>query len=95
MELIKVTKSGAIHYELDDGRIGATYPSGYVRVSTNGVGYYSKRLKFYQINPQRKKWYDKSKDWGYHHIRLKVNNHSDRTRLLLDFNNKNCQKYVE
>ncbi|RLI48901.1 hypothetical protein DRO61_05855 [Candidatus Bathyarchaeota archaeon] len=91
MKLIKVTKSGAIHYELDDGRIGATYPSGYVRVSTYGIGHYSKRVKFYQINKQKKKWYDKSKAWGFNIIRLKVNNHSDRTRLLLDFNNKNCK----
>jgi hypothetical protein len=91
MKLIKVTKSGAIHYELDDGRTGATYPSGYVRVSTHGVGHYGKYKRVYQINKQKKLWYDKSSKWGYNIIRLKVNNHSDRTRLLLEFNNKNCK----
>ena len=64
MKLIKVTKSGAIHYELDDGRTGTTHPSGYVRVSTHGIGHYSRRVKFYQINKQEKKWYDRSKPWG-------------------------------
>ena len=87
MKLIKVTKSGAIHYKLDDGRTGATHPSGYVRVST----YANTRVKFYQINKQKKQWYDRSKEWGYNVVRLKVNNHADRTRLLLDFNNKNCK----
>jgi len=91
MKLIKVTKSGAIHYELDDGRTGTTHPSGYVRVSTRGIGHYSRRVKFYQINKQEKKWYDRSKPWGYNVTRLKINNHSDRTRLLLKFNNKNCK----
>jgi len=91
MKLIKVTKSGAIHYELDDGRTGSTYPSGYVSVSTHGVGHYGKTKRIYQINKQKKEWYDRSKEWGYNVIRLKVNNHADRTRLLLDFNNKNCK----
>jgi hypothetical protein len=91
MKLIKVTKSGAIHYELDDGRTGSTYPSGYVRVSTHGVGHYGKTRRIYQINKVKKEWYDRSKPWGYNVIRLKVNNHADRTKLLLDFNNKNCK----
>jgi hypothetical protein len=34
MELIKVTKGGSLHFKLSDGRLGVTYPSGYVRVST-------------------------------------------------------------
>ena len=44
MKLIKVTKGGALHFELSDGRLGVTYPSGYVRVSTK----YS-HSKLYQI----------------------------------------------
>ena len=91
MKLIKVTKSGAIHYKLDDGRTGSTYPSGYVRVSTHGVGHYGKTKRIYQINKQKKEWYDRSKEWGYNTVSLKVNNHADRTRLLLEFNNKNCK----
>ena len=32
MELLKVTKGGSLHFKLSDGRLGVTYPSGYVRV---------------------------------------------------------------
>lgn len=91
MKLIKVTKSGAIEYQLDDGRIGITYPSGYVRVSTFGMGHYGKYRRVYQINKQIKVWYDRSSKWGYNIQRVKVNNHADRTQMLLDFNNKNCK----
>ena len=34
MKLLRVTKSGSLHFELNDGRLGVTYESGYVRVST-------------------------------------------------------------
>ena len=55
MKLIKVTKNGALHFELSDGRTGATYPSGYVRVSTKSDNYYHKKRLMYQINKQTKK----------------------------------------
>ena len=89
MELIKVTKDGALHFKLSDGRIGATYPSGYVRVSTKG-GYNAGRL-MYQINKQRKDWYDPKSKWGYNTVRELIPNHSDRVRRLIDFNEDNCK----
>ena len=45
MKLIKVTKGGALHFELSDGRLGVTYPSGYVRVSLKHT-----HSRLYQIN---------------------------------------------
>ena len=45
MELIKVTKKGSIHFKLDDGRLGVSYNSGYIRVSVKGIN-----NKLYQIN---------------------------------------------
>ena len=89
MELIKVTKDGALHFKLSDGRIGATYPSGYVRVSTK-VGYKSGKL-MYQINKQRKDWHDPKQKWGYNTVRELIPNHSDRVRRLIDFNENNCK----
>ncbi len=96
MELIKVMKSGALHFKLSDGRIGATYPSGYVRVSTFGIGHYSKRIKMYQINKQliEKKLrlhYDGSYYVQEYVERIRIPNCSDRIKHLLEFNNKNCK----
>jgi len=82
MELIKVTKSGALHYKLSDDRIGATYPSGMVRVQTKGVGYYNNRKLMYQINPR-----DKNSN-----SRILIKDPVDRYNLLKDFNNNNCRK---
>ena len=95
MELIKVMKSGALHFKLSDGRIGATYPSGYVRVSTFGSHYF-KRIKMYQINKQLpvKKLllqYDGSYYVQEYVERIRIPNCSDRIKHLLEFNNKNCK----
>ena len=49
MKLIKVTKGGALHFELSDGRLGVTYPSGYVRVSLK-TNYGKDHSRLYQIN---------------------------------------------
>jgi len=91
MKLIKVTKDGALHFKLSDGRIGATYPSGYVRVSTKQDNYYHKKPLMYQINRQRKDWYDRESRWGYNTIRTLIPNHADRVRRLMDFNEENCK----
>jgi hypothetical protein len=90
MELIKVTKDGALHFKLSDGRIGATYPSGYVRVSTKGASR-NNRVLMYQINKQRKDWYDRESQWGYNTVRELIPNHTDRVRRLIDFNEENCK----
>ena len=91
MELIKVTKDGALHFKLSDGRIGATYPSGYVRVSTKQDNYFHKKPLMYQINKQRKDWYDTKSQWGYNTVRELIPNHVDRVRRLIDFNEDNCK----
>ena len=82
MQLIKVTKGGALHYELSDGRIGATYPSGMVRVQTKQLSAYSRAQLMYQINP-------KDKNNGN---RILIKDPVGRYNLLRDFNNKNCRK---
>ena len=60
MELIKVTTSGNLCFKLSDGRIGISYSSGYVRVSTKSVWRtkwkdhtsvdHFKNIRMYQIN---------------------------------------------
>ena len=91
MKLIKVTKDGALHFKLSDGRIGATYPSGYVRVSTKQDNYYHKKPLMYQINKQKKEWYKPESKWGYNTERVLIPNHADRVRKLMDFNEENCK----
>ena len=91
MKLIKVTKNGALHFKLCDGRIGATYPSGYVRVSTKQDNYYHKKPLMYQINKQKKEWYKPESKWGYNTERVLIPNHADRVRKLMDFNEENCK----
>lgn len=91
MKLIKVTKDGALHFKLSDGRIGATYPSGYVRVSTKSANYMHNRVLMYQINKQKKDWYNPESKWGYNTLRVLIPNHADRVRRLIDFNENNCK----
>jgi len=90
MRLIKVTKDGALHFKLSDGRIGATYPSGYVRVSTKGASR-NNRVLMYQINKQRKDWYKPGTEYGYNTLRVLIPSHADRVRRLIDFNEENCK----
>ena len=83
MELLKVTKSGSLHFKLSDGRLGVTYPSGYVRVSTK---YSHSRL--YQINKQ--KFEDITQPYSRVE-RVLIPSQRDRINFLLRFNNKNCR----
>ena len=83
MELIKVTKDGALHFKLSDGRLGASYSSGYARVSTK---YSHSRL--YQINKQE--FEDKTQP--YPRVkRVLIPLQKDRLNHLMNFNNKNCK----
>ena len=91
MNLIKVTKKGALHFELLDGRIGAVYPSGYVRVSTKGVNYYNRKRLMYQVNKTKKEWYNRSIPWGYNLKRIKEPNLIQAFKLLQNFEDKNCK----
>jgi|TARA_R110002126_G_scaffold4152_3_gene22302 hypothetical protein len=83
MELLKVTKGGSLHFKLSDGRLGVTYPSGYVRVSTK---YSHSRL--YQINKQ--KFEDITQPYSRVE-RVLIPLQRDRINFLLRFNNKNCR----
>jgi len=86
MELLKVTKGGALHFKLSDGRLGISYESGYVRVSVKGI---SNRL--YQINKMIKvsapNEFNRDDYW---YKRVLIDNQRDRINLLFRFNNNNC-----
>ena len=86
MELLKVTKSGALHFKLSDGRIGVSYESGYVRVNTKSKNMYHGRKTMYQINKLTKV---KTKD-NYYYKRTLVPTQYDRVNMLINFNNNNC-----
>ena len=89
MELIKVTKGGSLHFKLSDGRLGVTYPSGYVRVSTKRKTELSGKL--YQINKMIKvsapNEFNRDDYW---YKRVLIDNQRDRINLLFRFNNNNC-----
>ena len=92
MKLIKVTKGGALHFKLSDGRIGACYESGYVRVQTKGKNMYHGRKTMYQINKMIK--VPAPTEWNrddYWHRRVLITNCVDRVQCLLDFDNNNCK----
>jgi hypothetical protein len=84
MELLKVTKGGALHFKLSDGRLGVSYESGYVRVSTKRKTELSGKL--YQINKLVKV---NTKD-NYFYKRILINNQYDRVNTLINFNVNNC-----
>ena len=85
MELLKVTKGGALHFKLSDGRLGVSYESGYVRVSTKRKTELSGKL--YQINKLTKVITKSS----YFYKRQLITNCVDRVQCLLNFDNSNCQ----
>ena len=92
MKLIKITKGGALHFRLSDGRLGACYESGYVRVQTKGKNMYHGRKTMYQINkmikvPAPTEW---NRD-SYWHRRVLITNCVDRVQCLLNFDNNNCK----
>jgi hypothetical protein len=92
MKLIKVTKGGALHFELSDGRLGVTYPSGYVRVSTKGINYNNGRTLMYQINKQIKTPYEIENGKGWFTVERKlIPLQRDRINHLFCFNNMNCK----
>jgi hypothetical protein len=86
MELIKVTKGGSLHFKLSDGRLGVTYPSGYVRVSTKRKTELSGKL--YQINKQ--KFEDITQPYSRVE-RVLIPSQRDRINFLFRFNNNNCK----
>ena len=89
MKLLKVTKGGALHFKLSDGRLGVSYESGYVRVSTKRKTELSGKL--YQINKMIKvsapNEFNRDDYW---YKRVLIDNQIDRINLLFRFNNNNC-----
>ena len=90
MELLKVTNDGALHFQLSDGRIGASYPSGYVRVSTKSPNFYSKNIRMYQINKQVYTGHSPNYPDG-HVVRELLPLQRDRLNHLMNFNENNCK----
>lgn len=88
MKLLKITKNGSLHFQLSDGRIGVTYDTGYVRVSTKSPNFYSKNVRMYQINQQ--KFEDKTQPYS-RVKRVLLPSQIDRINMLIAFNLKNCQ----
>ena len=89
MELLKVTRDGSLHFKLSDGRIGVSYSSGYVRVSTKSTT--TKNPRMYQINKQT---FTDPEDnaRGYTFVeRELLPLQRDRLNHLMNFNNKNCK----
>jgi len=87
MKLLKITKNGSLHFQLSDGRLGVTYETGYVRVSTKG-GYQNTGPRMYQINQQ--KFEDKTQPYS-RVKRVLLPSQIDRINMLIAFNLKNCQ----
>ena len=87
MKLLKITKNGSLHFQLSDGRLGVTYESGYVRVSTKG-GYQNTGPRMYQINQQE--FEDKTQPYS-RVKRVLLPSQIDRINMLIAFNLKNCQ----
>ena len=100
MKLIEENINGTEMYQLNDGRLGKIYPSGYVRVTIlnhgikNGEYFHrnsTKNSRWYQINKVEKYKDNKYQSWNFHR-RILIPKRSDRLSLLQAFNDKNCDK---
>ena len=99
MELIKVTTSGNLCFKLSDGRIGISYSSGYVRVSTKSVWRtkwkdhtsidHFKNIRMYQIN-KKVSYTTPINEYTFYQREL-LPLQQDRLNHLINFNNKNCK----
>tara|TARA_B110000879_G_scaffold56706_1_gene79963 strand:+ start:536 stop:1141 length:606 start_codon:yes stop_codon:yes gene_type:complete len=89
MQLLKVTNDGALHFQLNDGRIGASYSSGYVRVSTKS----SNNSRMYQIN-KKISYVPQSNSKYTYYQRVLIPSQKDRLAHLIKFNAKNCNAKI-
>jgi len=85
MKLIKVTKKGSLHFNMNDGRLGISYETGYIRVSVKGI-----RNRLYQINSVKRIVSTEYRDF-YHYERILIPSQADRLNALLEFESKNCK----
>ena len=94
MILIKVTNKGSLHFLMNDGRIGVSSTSGYVRINTKQTNHFTMEKNFYQINKVKKNLIPEMKDWYdrelYTYERVLIPNPKKRYEFLLAFENKNC-----
>ena len=94
MILIKVTNKGSLHFLMNDGRVGVSSPSGYVRINTKNTNHFTMEKQFYQINKIKRNllkmvsgWYDRDL---YSYERILIMNPKKRYEYLLEFETKNC-----
>ena len=94
MILIKVTNKGSLHFLMNDGRIGVSSPSGYVRINTKQTNHFTMEKQFYQINKIKKNLIEDKKGWYdrdlYSYERVLIMNPKKRYEYLLEFETKNC-----
>jgi hypothetical protein len=94
MILIKVTNKGSLHFLMNDGRIGVSSTSGYVRINTKQTNHFTMEKNFYQINKVKKNLIEGKRDWYdrdlYSYERVLIPNPKKRYEYLLEFESKNC-----
>ena len=94
MILIKVTNKGSLHFLMNDGRVGGSSPSGYVRINTKNTNHFTMEKQFYQINKVKKNLIEGKRDWYdrdlYSYERILIPSLKKRYEYLLEFENKNC-----
>jgi len=94
MILIKVTNQGSFHFLMNDGRVGISSPSGYVRINTKNTNHFTMEKQFYQINKVKKNLIEGKRDWYdrdlYSYERILIMNPKKRYEYLLEFETKNC-----
>ena len=94
MILIKVTNKGSLHFLMNDGRVGVSSTSGYVRINTKQTNHFTMEKNFYQINKVKKNLIEGKRDWYdrnlYSYERVLIPNPKKRYKYLLEFESKNC-----
>ena len=94
MILIKVTNKGSLHFLMNDGRVGVSSTSGYVRINTKQTNHFTMEKNFYQINKVKKNLIEGKRDWYdrdlYNYERVLIPNPKKRYEFLLNFESKNC-----
>ena len=94
MILIKVTNKGSLHFLMNDGRVGVSSTSGYVRINTKQTNHFTMEKNFYQINKVKKNLIEGKRDWYdrdlYSYERVLIPNPKKRYEYLLEFESKNC-----
>ena len=94
MILIKVTNQGSFHFLMNDGRVGVSSTSGYVRIKTKNTNHFTMEKQFYQINKVKKNLIEGKRDWYdrdlYSYERVLIPNPKKRYEYLLEFETKNC-----